>query len=134
MQRIDDSENNGGQEWSDYPKLGYNADAYVFTFNMFGFGAANGNVQVLTVDKSTVLDQNGATLKYYQNDRSGFDFTLAGATSHAALPGDPLWFVEENGGSGTSLRLVKMTNELSTSPTFTDYVVTVPSYSGAFAV
>src|SRR5262249_10811783 len=38
-----------------------------------------------------------------------------------------MWFVEEDNGS-TDLRLVEMTNVLSSTPTFTDFTVNVPAY------
>jgi autotransporter-associated beta strand protein len=120
--------------FTDFPRLGWNADAYVISFNMFGFQTQNQyNTQLLTIQKSTVLDKNNATLTYYQVDRPLPNSTLVPATMHGSSTGGPMWFVEEKGleqdGSYGKLRVVKMTNVLSGSPTFTDYYVSVAAYT-----
>jgi hypothetical protein len=117
---------------ADYPKFGTNADAYVFTFNMFDTDDNFDHVQILTIDKSSALDGNPDTLTYYQVDRFSGDYTLAPASTHDSDPGDPLWFVEEDNGFST-LRLVEMNNVLSDTPDFQDFVVSVPSYDAAAA-
>ena len=78
--------------FSDFPKIGYNADGFIVSFNMesaTGFThvaildiASNGN----TNGMRTILD--GATVQ-------GFSqlFTFAPASMHGSVPGDPMWFV-----------------------------------------
>ncbi len=120
---------------ADYPKVGWNADAHVFSFNMFGVG--NVNVDLLVIDKSTVLDANPATFAHRvmtspNSFASVFDFTMAVATMHESAPGDPMWFVEEktqNGGN--QIRLVRMINVLSATPTFQNFDVSVTPYGRA---
>jgi hypothetical protein len=137
MHRIDTTEispRTGEPLFTDFPRLGWNADAYVLSFNMFGFQTQNQyNTQLLIIQKSTVLDQNNATLSYYQVDRPLPNSTLVPATMHGSSAGGPMWFVEEKGleqdGSYANLRVVKMTNVLSGSPTFTDYYVPVAAYT-----
>src|SRR5262249_44936794 len=114
--------NDGTASSIDYPKVGYNQDGYVVSFNMFsGF-----------YDHST-------TLSIRKSDMAGFvkavpggfsHFTLAPAAMHTSAAGDPMWFVEDGhtGGGGSSVNVVKMTNEFSSSPTFTTTTLTVPSY------
>jgi protocatechuate 3,4-dioxygenase beta subunit len=55
------------------------------------------------------------------------------AAMHGTSPGDAIWFVEEKGleqdGSYADLRVVKMTNVLSATPTFTDYYVPLGAYT-----
>jgi hypothetical protein len=138
--------------WGDFPRLGWNADGYVFSLNMFTFPtnqATFDHVQLITIDKASVLDANPATLTAVRGiDRGNRDFTMVPATMHGSAPGDPMWFVEESGvpfvppeaqgasdsPSGalntlrTTLRLVQMSNVLSSSPAFSDFTVAVPGY------
>src|SRR5207248_9927918 len=104
------------------------------SLNMVGFQTENQyNSHLFTIQKSTVLDRNSATLPDYQVDRPLPNSTVVPATMHGSSAGGPMWLVEEKGmeqdGSYTSLRVVKMTNLLSSSPTFTDYYVAVAPYT-----
>jgi hypothetical protein len=117
--------------YADYPKLGFNADAYVVTANMVQADEVHDHVQVVTIDKSSVLDEDPATLTVYRVDRTDVPrmSTMTAATMHGAAPGDPLYFVTETTRfGGWNLRVVQMTNVLSDSPTFTDYDVPVSFY------
>jgi hypothetical protein len=132
MHRVALGEGSGSTAlWADFPKLGMNADAYVWTFNMYTFPNGTGtfqHVQVVPVAKSGVLDGNNNTFGFQRFDRSDpNDFTLAPALIHDSAAGAPLWFIEENNGS-SDMRLVRMSNELTATPTFTDFVVNVPAY------
>ena len=113
--------------FADYPKVGFNADAHVFTFNMFG--GSYSNVDILSIDKDSVLDADPGTFTRYISQRPGSSFTMAAATMHGSLPGGPMWFVEEAGyANGGAIRAVLMDNVLSTTPTYSDYVLAVDSY------
>jgi hypothetical protein len=109
---------------NDYPTLGWNADGFVVTQNMFSAPLDSGSfahVQVVSIDNAG---------NAFINDRAnGQDFSLSPARMHDASPGGPMWFVESQGGN--SLRLVEMTNVFSLSPTFTDMTLSVPSYMDA---
>jgi hypothetical protein len=101
---------------------------------MFGFNSEyQYNVQLLTIDKSSVLDMNPTTLTTYHADRPLPNSTFTPAVMHGSAPGDPMWFVEEKGleqdGSYQDLRVVKMTNVLSSTPTFTDYYLPMDAYT-----
>lgn len=117
--------NGAGQGlWGDNPRVGWNADAYVVTLNMFTFPASSAafdHVQVVTLQK------NAANV--FQVDRpSASDVSnLDPARMHGSLPGGPMWFTET--ASLSSIRVVQMTNLLSQTPTFADYNVSVPSFS-----
>ncbi len=113
--------------FADYPKVGFNADAHVFTFNMFG--GSYSNVDILSIEKNSVLDADAGTFTRYISQRPGSSFTMAAATMHGSQSGDPMWFVEEAGyANGNAIRAVRMNNVLSATPTFSDYVLSVDSY------
>ncbi|HEX9443085.1 MAG TPA: hypothetical protein VGA73_03155 [Candidatus Binatia bacterium] len=121
----------GERVGGDFNKVGWNADAHVFTINMYNFSeTCFDHVAIVTIDKSTVLDADPTTLSFFHNDRSGFGhFTMVPAAMHGSVTGDPLWFVEEAGfANGKMIRVVKMTNPLSAAPVFADKDVTVAAY------
>src|SRR5262249_6001539 len=105
---------------------------YVITVNMLRPGLPENpdHVQVITIDKSSVLDQDPDTLiKYQVNHPNPLFYTLAAATMHGAKPGGPMYFVVEPARfGGSALDVVQMTDVLSDTPTFTDYEVPVPDY------
>jgi hypothetical protein len=107
-----------GRKFLDYPRVGYNADAYFIEGNMFRSNRFS-NVQVITIDKS------GAVLS--RHDDSSL-FTLTPAAMHGSSSGGPEYFVEAANGGGSSLQVVTETNVLSRSPTFTTSSVPVSSY------
>ena len=110
-----------GSYFADYPKVGYNADAWVFSLNMIhgGFTGFN-HVDTLSIDKSDLTGYLQVVPGAEANS------TLAPATMHGANPGDPMWLVETN--TATSLTVVKMTDVLSDSPTYTFTDVPVAFY------
>ncbi len=108
-----------GRKFLDYPRVGYNADAYFIEGNMFQ--GSFKNVQVITIDKSTLKVDS-------RHDDSSL-FTLTPAAMHGATPGGPEYFVESANGGGSSLAVVTETNVTSSSPTFTTSSVSVPAYS-----
>jgi hypothetical protein len=118
----------GGQYWVDNGKLGFNADAYVFTGNLYTFPGSYSSELVLTIDKNSVLDQNPGTLTKYITTRSG-NFSMIPARMHGAAAGGPMWFVETNWSGGSSIDVVKMTNVDTASPSYTDNNETVNGYN-----
>jgi subtilisin family serine protease len=114
--------------FADYPKVGWNADSLVYTFNMFDTSFVD--VNILSIDKATLLDTNPATVASFINERPSSSFTMAPATMHGSVAGDPMWLVEESGfgGSRTDIRVVKMEDALTSSAVFTDYSVPVSVY------
>jgi hypothetical protein len=114
---------------SDYPKLGFNAEAYVITVNMDLInGAYVDPVQgkMLTIDKNTLtiydvdLDVGSANPVY----------AMAPATMHGAAPGSPLFAVRETTRfGGDSLEVIEVTNLLSDNPTLTVFVIPVSPYT-----
>jgi hypothetical protein len=107
-----------GSEFADYPREGFNADAYFISVNMFN-GNTFSHVQTITINAST------NTVSSRHDDTTGL-FTLTPAVMHGAVTGGPEYFVEAPGGS--TLDVTTETNVLSSSPTFTNASVSVPSY------
>lgn len=120
VQRYNMQDGIGSFDFADYPKAGYNADAYVFSFNMFPNGGAF-HVSTLAVDKNS--------LQGFLHVVPGNHATMTPASMHQSNSGDPMWFVESNQGGSSSMKVVRMTNILSNSPTYTVTNVGVPSYS-----
>jgi hypothetical protein len=118
----------GGLYWADNGKIGWNADAYVYSGNLYTFAnAANGSV-VITISKSSALDQNNSTFTNYLVDRSN-DVSMIPARMHGSATGGPMWFVETNYAGGNSIQVVRMDNELSATPAFTTTTITTTAYS-----
>jgi hypothetical protein len=122
-----------GSFFADYPRAGFNADAYFITFNMFqtNFFQSYDHVQVLTINKASVTGASGAAgATFTQVDGSSANFTVVPAVMHGSVAGGPEWFVEgaNTGGSGSTVTVLKMTNVLSSSPSFTATSISVPSY------
>lgn len=116
---------------ADYPKVGWNADALVFTMNLYTPTTGTDtfdHVLVVTSSWATLLDGNAATFTDFLVDRpNNPDFTLAAASMHGAVSGQPMWFVEED-NTNAGLFVYEMTNVLTASPTFIPFDVSVPAY------
>lgn len=116
----------------DFPRLGWNADAYFVTMNEFDNSTGNfSHVLELTIDKSKITDTT-ANPVVNSIDTSGGDFTIVPATMRdpsTSSSGTEL-FVEENGfQNGSQLRVIKMVNDLSSTPTVGSAIINVPRYS-----
>jgi len=119
-------------EDADYPgNFGYNADAFVFTLNMFAVSGTSGtnHVQVVSVSAAD-LGSAVAAPHVYQNNLA--DFSVRPTVMHDSVAGDPMWLVTEH-GDNQSIDVYKMTNVLSTSPTFARTNIPVTAYSQAVA-
>jgi hypothetical protein len=117
-----DMRDGGNRTLNDYPKMGYNADAYVISFNMFPNGGSFNHVDTLSIDKSTFTG--------YRNIVPGGtgNFTLVPAVMHDANPGDPEWLVED-GTTPTTVKVCEMSNVLSFSPNYQFFTVNVPAHA-----
>ncbi len=131
-----------GTVFADYPRIGWNADGYYVTFNMFttGFFNAYDHVSVISIDKAAATDANNSTFTFTHTNVPGgiTQATLAPATMHGSTAStagspQPMYFVEEtldsNGNAtGNAIRVVTATNLLTGSPTFQFSDLTVASY------
>ncbi len=128
MHAISVQENNPslGLMHGDFTKLGWNADAYTITMNMFSQSSVQANVQVLTIPKGPALDGDPSTLTVYHTDLPQSKYAyLMPALTYAAAPGDPQWFAMYDPVKTNTITLVKETGELGSTPMFTEYFSTV---------
>src|SRR5262249_39951148 len=88
LRRYDLNDLTGGFDFADFPRLGWNADAYVATFNMFAGGTTYHHVNTLAIDKQTLTGYRVAVPGGTQHN------TMAPATMHEASPGGPMYFVD----------------------------------------
>jgi uncharacterized repeat protein (TIGR01451 family) len=119
-------------EDADYPgNFGYNADAVVFTLNMFAVGGTSGtnHVQVISVGAADLMNA-AASPQVDQNNLA--DFSVRPTVMHDAVAGGPMWLVTEH-GDNQSIDVYKMTNVLSASATFSRTNLAVTPYSQAVA-
>jgi hypothetical protein len=107
-----------GSLFLDYPRVGYNADAYFIEGNMFN-GNTFQHIQIITINKS------GGVIS--RHDDSSL-FTATPAQMHGAATGGPEYFVESANGGGSNLQVVTETNVTSGTPSFTTTSVSVPAY------
>ncbi len=135
MHKVETTETlgDGDPVWSDYPKIGFNAGAFVVTLNMDLFsdpvGTNPDHGQVIVFDKSTLLDADPNTLTLYRSDRPGPVYAPDPATMHGSQPGDPLYFVQEvTRFGGDSIDVIRMTDVLTDNPTYTDTIIPVAPY------
>jgi hypothetical protein len=110
----------GSGTLNDYPKMGYNADAYVISFNMFPSGGPF-HVDTLSIDKNTLAGYANIVPGGSNNG------TLVPAVMHDANPGDPEWLIED--WTYTSVEVCEMSNVLSNSPNYQFFNVPVPQYA-----
>src|SRR5262249_28267401 len=112
-------------DFSDYPKVGYNADGYVVSFNMFPNLGFFDHVSVVAI-------RNDGTTPGIKTVPGGFNnFPFAPAAMQDASPGGPMWFVNTPnvGGSASTVGVVRMDNVFSTSPPFTTPSLPINSYA-----
>jgi hypothetical protein len=112
----------------DFPQLGYNKDAIFISYN--DFGVANAPATIAAIDKAAIL---GGTLAYYVSV-SNYQFrALPPAQMHGDNTGGVEWFVSTDGTflGGTTMRVTRMTDYLSTAPVFTYTSLPVTPYQYA---
>jgi hypothetical protein len=129
--KINTTENGGSANntWdTDYPgNVGYNADAFVFTLNMFAVGNQANHVQVVSVNSADLANGVASPASFNNDFLNGF--SLRPTAEHDAKPGDPMWLVQQDpSGTDTSIDVVKMTNVLTNSASFSTTVLPVNPY------
>ena len=121
----------GWHYWSDNGKLGFNADAYVFSGNLAWF-TQNGQYDdvVVTINKNSVLGQNNSTFTDSVTYLTGYA-SLVPARMHGSAPGGPMWLVETSPGGQQYDHRHAHGQRAQREPTFTDFLVPVNSYTEA---
>lgn len=112
---------------ADYPgNMGWNHDALVFTLNIFQ-GSTIAHVQINSIDINALVNGDALTegTNAFQTDFAGA--SLRPTVMHDSKAGDPMWLLEE-GGNNNSLNVISMSNELSSTPTFATYNLSVKQY------
>ena len=105
--------------WTDYPgNPGFNADAFVETFNLASGGFTNGNTEIVSFEASDLTAGNalvtsGAGQNVFQNFITGSN-NYRPTTMKDSVAGDPMWFVQ-NPNDGTHVDVYKMTGVLTSS-------------------
>jgi hypothetical protein len=128
--RIDLTEMYGGQEYRAIElRVGGNAEALLISMNMYRFtppGSGNfDHVQTLAIDRKSLLDKDPDTLTSYSADYQTPYFNTVATMMHDPGPDAPIWLVSEDHSAQNSLHLVRMTDVLTDTPTFTSYTVPV---------
>ncbi|HBE71285.1 MAG TPA: hypothetical protein DDW52_24320, partial [Planctomycetaceae bacterium] len=114
--------------FADYPKIGWNADGLFVTLNMFG--NFFDDVNIVSIDKASVTDNNRDTFTSFITERPSNHFTMAAATIHDGAAGGPMWYVSETsfGGTKNAVRVVRQDNAVSASPAYSSFIVPVSTY------
>ena len=114
----------GGFDFADYPKVGYNADGLVYSFNMF----PNFFDHVSTIS----IRNDGSSPGIHIVPGGMSHFTLAPATMHSSNSGDPMWFVEDGhtGGGGSTVTATQESDPFG-AQIFTSTAFSVTSYGDA---
>jgi hypothetical protein len=108
----------------DFPRMGYNADAWFVTLTLNG-----PRQRVLMAFDKTTTDMVRTNIPANSQ-------VWTPALMHGASPGDPMWFVERGlnvgapgGTPSTTIHVIRMDDVLSGTPRLTDRSVTVAPYT-----
>src|SRR5579884_1022503 len=121
---------------ADYPgNMGYNADAFVFTFNMFPTGFPGAwHTEVVAVSQSSLVAGGALTVNRFDMNSPFFtesDWSMRPVTMHDSTAGGPMWLVSENHVNpfGNAIDLTRIDNIL-TAPGISSWTLGVNSYGG----
>jgi hypothetical protein len=120
---------NLSSEVADYPKPGFNKDAIFISYNDF-ITVAGPPATILSIDKAAALS---GTLIFFKSVPK-FQFrAMPPAQMHGDTTGGVEWFVSTDGtdASGTTMRVTRMTDYLTTHPVFTYTSLPVEPYRNA---
>jgi hypothetical protein len=102
--------------------MGYNHDAFVWTFDMFD---QNGNLDHAEINAVSIADLVAGVPSpaYVKSQLAGFNFSVRPTVMHDSVSGDPMWFVTD-GVNNTTIRVVEEIN-LLTQPSFSVTTLTI---------
>ncbi len=110
----------GGLFWDDNGKLGYNADAFVYTGN--AYNSSN------NFDHEDIIIINASTLSYNIVPLNGGPASIIPAQMQNSVAGSPMWFVQTSYNGGNTVNVDEMTNLLN-NPNFFTTSLSVNSYT-----
>jgi hypothetical protein len=122
---------------SDFVRIGYNADGVFVTSNQANLltGLLD-HTTLVTFRKSTLLDADNTTFRFFATDLTSLEYTLIPACMHQAPAGAPMLFFGTiaqaallPGGSSNALQYRVMTNYFTANPTFKVTPVAVPFFN-----
>jgi hypothetical protein len=126
------SVNEGGTQFPDFPKMGWNKDAVFVSFNQFAGGNTFSHDLVLAIKKSTILAHG--TLTTFQTDVSTNSDRriLIPARMHGSTGGtEYLVQTDAEGSSHGTVNVVAETGYLTSSPRFVTTTIQVNAYSNS---
>jgi uncharacterized repeat protein (TIGR01451 family) len=126
------SVNEGGTEFPDFPKMGWNADAVFVSFNQFAGGSFFDHNLVLAISKASIL--SGGPLSTFQTDvATGSDTAILIPSRMHGSSGGTEYFAQKGSEGTTSgtVNVVAETGYLTKSPSFTTTPITVNPYSNS---
>jgi hypothetical protein len=112
----------------DYQKLGFNKDAIFISYNDFGSGGAAATI--VSIDKAAAL--SGTLIHLVSHPAFQFR-AMPPAQMHGDKTGGVEWFASTDGtdAGGSTIRVTKLENYLSSSPSFTYMSLPVTPYQYA---
>jgi uncharacterized repeat protein (TIGR01451 family) len=124
------SVNEGGTQFPDFPKMGWNDDAVFLSFNQFAGGASFSHNLIMAISKSSIL--SGGPLSTFQTDVSTNSDTriLIPARMHGSGPGTE-YFAQKDNEATSTVNVVAETGYLTKSPSFTTTTITVNPYGNS---
>jgi uncharacterized repeat protein (TIGR01451 family) len=122
------SVNEGGAQFPDFPKMGWNNDAVFVSFNQFLSGSSFSHDLVLAISKSTILGHG--SLSTFQTDVSTNleRRILIPARMHGSAASTE-YFTQTDSETSHTVNVVAETGYLSSSPSFTTTTISVNAYS-----
>jgi CSLREA domain-containing protein len=121
----------GGAQFPDFPKMGWNNDAVFVSFNEFAGGATFSHNLILAISKTSILA--GGPLSTFTTDVSTQDETriLIPARMHNEATGNLEYFVQKDSEATGTVNVVAETGYLTASPSFVTTTIQVAPYANS---
>jgi uncharacterized repeat protein (TIGR01451 family) len=126
------SVNEGGTQFPDFPKMGWNNDAVFVSFNEFAGGSTFTDNLVFAISKSSIL-AHGSLTTFQKDVSTNLDRRiLIPSRMHGSTPGTE-YFVQMNseGSVHGSVNVVAETGYLTSSPSFTTTTISVNPFQNS---
>ncbi|MSU57841.1 MAG: DUF11 domain-containing protein [Pedosphaera sp.] len=132
LYRLENTRTNGTTAyWGDYPGLGFDGQAIYITVNLYSFANANGDAEIMVVDKQAALNGTANFNLIFGSGGPAGGFTLQPCTVIGSnAPNNVAYFAETPFISSTAVRVWALTDPLG-ARTLTSTMVTVPDNGGS---